>query len=254
MLTKIFLTIALATSFAFGQLTVDSVAVEGFPNAPKDNKFWAQCFYEGEITEGTTLSDYFFGFIFAQDRTSLQVVPAGNITVNESLKRIRWQSEIVNLPLNERWYVAGYIQPLSEKAKFRVNDNLFQSGGKWWRPNMFNEPEIISDLPNRVNGNVGGEITFSVSAYGEPLFYEWFRRTVNIDSTIQYVYDELGEIIDSSYTYQYTWNAPIKIDGVTTSEFTTQPLQPQYDRWKVFVRIYNNLGEEFSRQCLLRVF
>lgn len=224
------------------QVTLDSARAKYVGNWVTE--LWGRATF----VETPSAEDYDIGFLFGEERDNYSsTVPMGSYTWNGALKQLTWMTQLTNLPADGKYYFAPYVLPVKTISKFKVTDVI------GWIPDIFQEPEIVSDLPQKITGIEGETVTFTIYAEGEQLGYEWYRRTINIDSTVQYIYNEIGEIIDSSYTYQYSWNTPVKINGQTTSEYTTPNLSMTWDGWKVFVRVSNALGEAISRQCLLRI-
>lgn len=229
----------LLTTLTFGQLIVDSTSVEKVSDS--EDWFWGRVYYEGVIP---TLNDYTLGFLYSEYRDNLIFVPAGWFNHNASAKTITYRTEMGNLPEEKMW-VQAHVIPISNVSKYKIGGVTYHSQGKDWYYDVFQEPYLESDLPRRTNGTAGEPVTFTIYATGQSLQYECFRRTMNIDSTMNQ---------DSTYSYQYSWDDPVKINGQTSNEYTTPNLQLTWDGWKVFCRVYNALGEEYSRQTLLRVY
>ena len=244
---KILILFLLFTSLAFSQLIVDSTAVEKVSDS--EDWFWGRISYEGTLP---SLDDYVIGFLYGEDRDNISYAPAGWFNHNTTAKTILFRTEMGNLPENKIW-VRGYILPVSKTSKYEIGGETYASGGKDWYYDIFQEPYLESDLPRTISGEVGSQVTFSITATGQDLQYEWFRRDIIIDTLWQYVYGLGGEIMDSLMIFDYSWKEPVKINGATETDYTTPNLQLAWDGWKVFCRIYNNLGEEYSRECLLRV-
>lgn len=62
-----------------------------------------------------------------------------------------------------------------------------------WPPDVF--PIIapsISTQPQSVSGYLNGNASFSVTAYGQPLYYQWKKDSVNIPNATGYSYDISG--------------------------------------------------------------
>lgn len=211
----------------FGQLIVDSTAVEQVSN--DEDWFWGKVHYEGDIPN---VNDYQLGFLYSGFRDELNFVPAGWFNHNVSAKTITYRTEMGNLPDIKIW-VRAYVYPKTTTSKFEIGGVTYFSQNKYWYYDIYQEPYIESDLPIKKIGYVGETVTFTIYATGQSLNYEWFRRTMNPDTT---------------------WNDPVVINGETSSEYTTPALQLSWNGWKVFCRIYNGIGEAITRQSLLRVY
>lgn len=216
----------LLTSFIYPQLTVDSTAVEK-RNASED-WFWGKASYEGIVP---TLNDYIIGFLYAENRDNLEYIPAGWFNHNPSAKTITFRTEMGNLPDKKIW-VQAYILPKSTVSKYQIGGATYRSQNKDWYYDIYQEPYLETDLPQNISDTVGAVVIFSITATGQNLQYEWYKRTMNPDTT---------------------WNSPVKISGEISDSYITPPLQIQWNGWKVFARIYNNLGEIYSRQTLLKI-
>jgi hypothetical protein len=214
-------------SNTYSQLVVDSTGVEKVSET--EDWFWCRAHYEGTIP---SVSDYIVGFLYGEDRDNISYIPMGWYNHDAGTKTITYRTEMGNLPKSRIW-VQGYILPKSNVSKYEIGGLIYLNNGKYWYYDIFQEPYLEVDLPLSINGTVGETVTFTVYATGQNLEYEWYRRTMNPDTT---------------------WNEPVKINGEITNEYTTPSLQAQYDGWKVFCRIYNSIGEVYSRQCLLKVY
>jgi len=238
----------LLTVLSSGQLIVDSTAVEK-RNASED-WFWSRAHYEGTIP---ALVDYQVGFLWGTDRDNISFAPAGNINHNINNKTFTFRAEMGNLP-KEKLYVEGFVKPITTKSKFAIGGAIYRANGKDWYYDVFQEPYMESNLSRRITGDVGATVTFNWNVTGATITYKWYRRTVNVDSTVQYQPDSLGVIIDSSYTYQFSWNNPIRINGQTQASFTTPALNKNWDGMKVFSVATGAIGDAItSRETLLRI-
>jgi len=222
----IFFMIGIYTN-VFAQLIVDSTAVEQVSN--DEDWFWGRVTYEGTVPN---VNDYQLGFLYSGFRDELNFVPAGWFNHNASAKTITYRTEMGNLPDVKIW-VRAYVYPKTTTSKYEIGGATYFSQNKYWYYDIFQEPYIETDLPIKKNGTVGQPVTFSVSATGQSLQYEWYRRTMNPDTT---------------------WNEPVIINGETSSEYITPVLQISWDGWKIYCRIYNGIGEAITRQTLLRVY
>lgn len=238
-LITIYLMIGLFTS-VFAQVKMDSSYVEYKGNAIYELHGFST------FQQPVIVTDYSIGFRFSQDENENTYVPMGSHTLTQGNRKIHWVTEIVNPPFGNKIFFEPSIIPVAEQKKFRVTNELGRL------INIFDEPIIESNLSDKAV-SVGERAVFIIFASGTDLEYEWFYRTRNTDSTVVFVFDSLGVIIDSFYVYQYTWNEAIKIGGATSSTFQTIPAPLFFNGRKYFVRVYNNLGEVYSRQSILSV-
>jgi len=171
------------------------------------------------------VNDYSIGFRFSQDKDKNTYVPMGSFTLNQGNRKIHWITEIVNPPLGDEFFVEPSIIPVAEQKKFEVTDSIGRL------VNLLDVPGIDGDLSDKIV-TVGDRVQYDIFATGKDLEYEWFFR-VMIDSV--------------------TWGVPNKINGATSSSFQTPPAFLSWNGRKYFVRVFNSLGEVFSRESLLTV-
>ena len=217
---KTIIAFLLLTALAFPQLVVDSTAVEKVSDS--EDWFWGRIHYEGTVP---SLDDYVIGFLYGEDRDNISYAPAGWFNHNTTAKTILFRTEMGNLPENKIW-VRGYILPVSKTSKYEIGGETYASGGKDWYYDIFQEPYLESDLPRTISGEVGSQVTFSITATGQNLQFEWFRRDIIIDS-VAIAWDSLGVPIE--WKPVYTWDEPVKVNNATASDFTTPNLITAWD-------------------------
>lgn len=224
----------LFSCLTFGQVKIDSSYAEYKGNAVYEMHGYAT------FQKPVSVNDYRIGFRLSQNTDENTYVPMGSYTLSTGNREIEWLVEIVNPPFGNKFFFESSIIPIAEQKKFEVTDIIGRL------INLYDEPVIESNLPEVKNAIVNDMVQFDISATGENLEYEWFMRTMNTDST----FNEF----DSTWTYQFIWNEAIKIGGATSSSYQTTPVHLNWNGRKYFIRVYNNLGEEYSRQTLLIVF
>jgi len=164
-------------------------------------------------------SDYEIGFIYGENRDNLTFAPMGTFSWDGSSKQLTWMTQLTNLEIDKKFYFAPQVIPVKTISKFKVTNTV------GWIDDLYQEPFLEFDLPRRVTGDIDSTVTFTWQVSGANISYKWYRRTVNVDSTLQ---------ADSSYTYQFSWNAPVKINGETGAIFTSPALSSAWDGLKVF--------------------
>ena len=239
---KILLSFLLLTGLALPQVSLDSAAAK-YTNADV-LELWGRATF----VETPSAGQYDIGFIMGNGRENLSFAPMGSYTWNNSLKQLTWVTELANVRLGSKLYFAPQIIPKNVKSKVVI------TGEVGWLDDIYQEPYIEWNLPRQLIGEIDSTVTFEWNVSGNTITYEWFRRTVNVDSTVGYLYDSLGVVIDSFYTYDYSWNDPVKINGQTQASFVSPPLQWGWDGMKVFSIATGSIGDPItSRQCLLRI-
>ncbi len=186
-----------------------------------------------------SIGDYRIGFRFSQNKDQNYYAPMGDYILSAGDRKLQYWTEIVNPPLGFKFFYEPAIIPIAEQKKFEVTNIVGRL------INLYAEPLIDSNLPSITKVRLDENAHFDIYATGENLEYEWFYKTMNTDS--------IYNTADSTWAYWFTWNEPTKISSATSSSYITNKVKLSWNGRKYFVRVYNNIGEEISKQSKLKV-
>ncbi len=231
------------TSIVFSQIEIDSAKVS-YSNTQNQYTFTASASFQANpnFQDG----DYSAGFFVSTDREPTAFHPAGSFVWNNPQKRLDWTMTLTNLP-NDRYFYKAVITPNSTVIGFTsdgINGNIEDN---------FQSPFITGQLPKNKNVDSAEVVTYTISAEGLNLQYEWQVDNPQRDSTYNPVFDTLGVQIDSTLDIKYTYDGAFDaIPGHAGDSYTFTALEP-LNRNKYRVKIFNNIGIVFSQISTLRV-